>query len=82
MRGRGRGMGGKERGGRGREGTNLPSPNPGSADASRRISGRRGWAGLAVAVSCPFLFNRLFYEVFVIKLPIKINRRISLGLRQ
>jgi len=26
-----------------------------------------------VAVSCPFLFNRLFYEVFVIKLPIKIN---------
>jgi len=33
-----------------------------------------------VAVSCPFLFNWLFYEVFVIKLPIKINRRISLGL--
>jgi len=50
------------------------------AIASRRISGRCGWAGLAVAVSCPLLFNRLFYEVFVIKLPIKINRRIVLVL--
>jgi len=35
-----------------------------------------------MAVSYPLLFSRLFYEVFVMKLPIKINRRISVGLRQ